>query len=151
MICRWRMHYFSKVLNFARIQIYWNKKKNPSRKIQKMHHCRELPRMPRITCPLIVQNWSKAADPNHAVKLFRQTAMEIFRSSSSMKDTVLKYRNHKLAHFLQEELSSPTHLSFSGHALFLNSTLSTLLQNNKNKYSDFYSEAHFVGNFQYYW
>lgn len=140
-------------ITFQKFWILWEfrftgTKKNPSRKIRKMHHCLELP---RITCPLIVQNWSKAADPNHTEKLFQQTAMEIFRSSSSMKDMVLKYCNHKLAHLLQEELSSPTHLSFSGHASFLNSTLSTLLHNHKNKYSDFYSEAHFVGNFQYYW
>lgn len=38
-----------------------------------------------------------------------------------------------------------------GHVSFRNGTLSTLLHVNKNKYCDFYSETHCVGNSQYYW
>lgn len=41
--------------------------------------------------------------------------------------------------------------SVSGHVPFQNDTLSTLLHTNKNKYCDFYSKTHFVGNSQYYW
>lgn len=68
------------------------------------------------------------------------------------KSIVLKNCNHELAWFFFkiEGFYVPVP-SVLGHVSFRNGTLSTLLHANKNKYCDFYSETHCVGNSQYYW